>query len=90
MSAGTPFSVTLASSAARDLEAIPPRYASAVIAFITQVLPINPVRVGKPLRHDLEGLYGACRGDYRVLYEILDRDHAVLVVRIDHRARVYQ
>lgn len=90
MTTEEPFHVTFASSPVRDLDAIPPRYAAAVIAFLTEVLPRNPARVGKPLRNELEGLHGARRGDYRVLYEILPEKREVLVVRIDHRANVYR
>lgn len=58
--------------------------------FLFGPLAENPPRVGKPLRHELEGLHGARRGDYRVLYEILAEESVVLVHRIDHRARVYR
>ncbi|HYN28312.1 MAG TPA: type II toxin-antitoxin system RelE/ParE family toxin [Dermatophilaceae bacterium] len=80
----------MASPAVRNLEHIPPRYAAAILEFIYAVLPENPGRVGKPLERELEGLYGAHRGDYRVVYEIRDDDTSVLVVRIDHRAHVYR
>ncbi len=84
------YRVTLASTALRDLEMIPPRYAGAILEFIYAVLPENPPRVGKPLERELEGLHGARRGDYRVIYEIREEDKAVLVVRVDHRAHLYR
>ncbi len=84
------YRVTLASTALRDLEKIPPRYAGAILEFIYAVLPENPPRVGKPLERELEGLHGARRGHYRVIYEIREEDKAVLVVRVDHRAHVYR
>jgi len=52
---------TLASTALRDLEKIPPRYAGAILEFIYAVLPENPPRVGNPLERELEGLHGARR-----------------------------
>jgi mRNA-degrading endonuclease RelE of RelBE toxin-antitoxin system len=84
------YQVRLSSSAARDLDAIPPRYAAAIIEFVFGPLAKGPHRVGKPLARDLEGCHGARRGDYRVVYEIIEQDQAVLVVRIDHRAHVYR
>ena len=84
------YEVRFAASAARDLGRIPPRYAAAIVEFVTGVLPTNPQRMGKPLRNELEGLHGARRGDYRVLYQIIEADKVVLVVRIDHRGRVYK
>lgn len=58
--------------------------------FVTAALPTNPKRMGRPLRNELEGLHGARRGDYRVLYQIIETDNVVLGVRIDHRGRVYK
>ncbi len=80
--------ITRASAAIRDLEKVPPRYAAAILEFIFTILPKNPARVGKRLERELEGLHGARRGDYRVIYEIIEDDTSVLVVRMDHRALV--
>ena len=80
----------MSSPALRDLGRIPPRYTAAILEFIYVVLPENPARVGKPLERELEGLHGARRGDYRVIYEIRDNDRSVLVIRVDHRANVYR
>jgi mRNA interferase RelE/StbE len=49
-----------------------------------------PTRVGKPLRRDLERLWSARRGPYRVVYEIDEAAKRVVVLRIDHRADVYR
>lgn len=85
-----PYEVQLSSAAQRDLGQIPPRYAVAIVDFVTGVLPTNPQRMGKPLRNELEGVHGARRGDYRVLYQIVEADRVVLVVRIDHRGHIYK
>lgn len=50
----------------------------------------NPRRVGHRLRYDLEGLWAARRGPYRVVYEIDDEARRVRVLRVDHRADVYR
>lgn len=80
----------MASTAVRDLDAIPPRFAAAILEFIYTVLPENPQRVGKPLGRDLEGSRSAHRGDYRVIYEIHEDAGDVLIVRINHRASIYR
>jgi len=85
-----PYDVRFSSAAQRDLGRVPPRYAMAIVEFVTGVLPTNPERLGKPLRNELEGVHGARRGDYRVLYQIIAANKVVLVVRIDHRGRVYK
>jgi mRNA-degrading endonuclease RelE of RelBE toxin-antitoxin system len=38
----------------------------------------------------LEGLRSARRGAYRVIYEIEEAEHVVIVHRIDHRATAYR
>jgi mRNA interferase RelE/StbE len=84
------WAVRLSSTAARDLDAIPPRYAAAIVEFMFGALAGNPARLGKPLERELAGAHSARRGDYRIVYEIHDDDQSVIVVRIDHRSRVYR
>jgi mRNA-degrading endonuclease RelE of RelBE toxin-antitoxin system len=84
------YEIVFSSPAARDLDRIPPRIVLAVIEFVYGDLSRSPYRVGKPLGRELEGLFSARRGPYRVLYEIDDGQIKVLVVRVDHRADVYR
>jgi mRNA-degrading endonuclease RelE of RelBE toxin-antitoxin system len=46
--------------------------------------------VGGRLQRELGGFHSARRGAYKVVYEIHDEEHAVIVLRIDHRSRVYR
>ena len=88
-----PRRVSLAPSAIRDLDRTPPRYLTAILEFVYGPLAEKPRRVGKPLRNEFEGLYSARRGDYRVIYEISDDDNGepfVIVLRVEHRSRVYR
>ena len=57
---------------------------------MTGPLVENPRRVGKMLRRELEGIWSARRGTYRVLYRINDQVDEVVVLRIDHRRDVYR
>jgi len=61
-----------------------------VIDFVTTALMDNPRRVGQPLRDDLEGIWSARRGTYRVLYRIREDPREVVVLRIDHRREAYR
>lgn len=61
---------------------LPEAIATAVIEFITGPLLDNPHRVGAPLRFELEGLWSARRGTYRILYEIDEAARTVIVIRI--------
>lgn len=64
---------------------LPEAVVAAVIDFVTTALLNNPHRVGKPLRDDLDGIWSARRGTYRVLYRIREDTREVVVLRIDHR-----
>lgn len=64
--------------------------AAAVIDFLTTSLIEDPRRVGKPLRRELEGVWAARRGVYRVLYRINEERREVVVVRVEHRRDVYR
>lgn len=72
-------------------ERLPPDVAAAAIEFITGPLLQNPRRVGKALTAELTGIYSARLGrDWRVLYEIDDTRHAVIVLDIRPRANAYR
>ncbi len=60
------------------------------MACIFESVAVNPHRAGKPLRGPMEGLYSARRGDFRVIYEIDEPGHLVIVHRAAHRAAVYR
>lgn len=64
--------------------------AAAIIEFMLSALVENPHRVGGRLQREFAGLHSARRGAYRVVCEIDDDQHAVIVLRIDHRSSVYR
>lgn len=85
------YGIVVAAPAARAIQdKLPEAVAFAVIEFITGPLLDNPKRVGAPLRDELEGVWSARRGTYRVLYRIDDERREVIVLRIGHRADVYR
>lgn len=84
------FRLVVAASAERALGRLPEAVAAAVVEFMVGALVEAPRRVGHPLQRELEGLWAARRGPYRVVYEIDDETRVVSVLRIDHRADVYR
>ena len=76
--------------AQRHLERLPEGTAAAIVEFMLSALIDNPHRVGGRLQRELSGLHSARRGAYRVVYEIDDQLRVVVVLRIDHRSRVYR
>ena len=84
------FEVTFSPTTRRDMQNIPPRIVSAIVAFVYGDLAEAPRRVGKPLERELAGSFSARRGPYRLLYDILDEQARVIILRVDHRADVYR
>ena len=69
----------------RHLNRPPDKVRAAVHATIFGSIAESPQRAGKPLRGELEGLYSARRGEFRVIYEIDEAAGVVLVHRAKHR-----
>lgn len=84
------YRLVVAASAERSLRRLPESAAAAVVELLVGVLTENPTQIGHPLQRELAGLWSARRGPYRVIYEIDDENHRVIVLRIDHRADVYR
>ena len=85
-----PFAVQITARAGRDLQRLPGKIATACVEFIFGPLAENPRRVGKPLRDELIGLHSARRGDYRVVYAIVQDTRWVQIVHIDRRSNIYR
>ena len=91
MSAGEEYELVVTPPARRALaDELPEAVAGAVIDLLTTALVREPRRVGKPLRGQLEGVWSARRGTYRVLYRIVEEAREVVVLRIEHRRDVYR
>jgi len=61
-----------------------------VIDLIAGPLLENPRRLGAPLRGELEGVWSARRGTYRILYRIDEENRKVIVLQIGYRKDVYR
>ena len=59
-----PYQLKVAGPAARSLEKVPERVATAVVEFMTGRLMENPHRIGKPLTGRFAGLHAARVQDY--------------------------
>lgn len=64
--------------------------AAAAFEFITGTLCENPHRVGKQLQGPLFPLYSARRGEYRVIYRIVEDVDLIEIVSIAHRRDAYR
>lgn len=84
------YRLVVAAPAVRGLRRLPAAAAAAVVEFMVGPLAGDPRRVGHRLQRELDGLWVARRGPYRIVYEIDDEGRRVVVVRIDHRTDVYR
>lgn len=84
-----PWRLVVSGHAARRLDKLPEVAAASVIETFA-AMAANPRRVGKPLRFELEGLWSAHRASYRIIYEIDQLAHRVIVVAVGHRTDVYR
>ena len=88
MRPGVTFSVQIKRSAAKELENIPKPIRTRLVHAIDQLgeLPLS----GNVLRGEWRGLRRLRVGNYRIIYQVIECQLVVLVVRIGHRRSVYR
>ena len=82
------YAIRIKESAARELQRIEKADRERLIAAIDR-LAENPF-AGSALKGELRGLRRIRVGDYRLLYEVRERDLVVLVLRAAHRREAYR
>lgn len=85
------YEIVVTAPAARAVqESLPQSGTFAVFDFITGPLLDNPRRLGAPLRDELDSIWSARRGTYRILYRIDEARREVVVFRVGHRPDIYR
>jgi len=84
------FEVEITPEGLRHLNRLPDKVRAAVLETIFGSIAENPTRAGKPLRGELEGLFSARRGEFRIIYEIDEEKGVVLIHRAQHRRTAYR
>ncbi len=82
------YEITLASSAEREIQALPKSVQRRVEKMIDS-LRINPRPRGTIKLKGREGIYRIRVGDYRIIYTINDKKRLVDVSYVRHRSRAY-
>ena len=85
-----PWEVVSSATARRALRRIPDKAAAAIVEFIDGPLRENPQRLGKELRGEMAGLRSARRGEYRVIYRLLEQERLIEVIFVSHRRDAYR
>jgi len=73
----------------KDLKKIDAVWQKKILQAIKEKLPSHPYE-GKKLVGNLSAFYRLRVGDYRVIYEIIDEEVTVVVIKIKHRKEVYK
>lgn len=84
------YRVEVVPGAARDIDRLPEKIATACVEFIFTALADQPHRVSKPLFRELAGQRSARRGAYRIIIRIDDDRRLVEVLRVSHRRHAYR
>ena len=82
------YAIRIKASAVRELQRIQRSDRERLIAAIDR-LAENPF-AGSALKGELRGLRRIRVGDYRLIYEVKERDLVVLVLRAAHRREAYR
>jgi len=77
-------------SAQRDLNQVSARVGPSLLEFIYSGIAENPQRRGKALRGEMDGVWSARRGDYRMLYRIDEASRTVQILRVAGRSIAYR
>jgi mRNA interferase RelE/StbE len=83
------YEVEITPEGLRHLERLPEKVQAAALESILGPIAANPQHLDKPLLGELEGLWSARRGDYRIIYEIIVDDQVIIVHRVEHRRDAY-
>ena len=84
------YEIEITAEGLRYLNRLPEKVRVAALESIFGPISDNPNRLGKPLVGELEGLWSARRGDYRIIYESFEDEQVVLIHRVQHRGDVYR
>ena len=85
---GVTYSIRIKRSAAREIGRIPRDDRIRIVCAIDK-LAEQPL-TGSVLKGGLRGLRRVRIGRYRVLYEVLDGELVILVIRVSHRREAYR
>tara|TARA_R110000868_G_scaffold32343_3_gene117640 strand:- start:40 stop:303 length:264 start_codon:yes stop_codon:yes gene_type:complete len=83
------YKIEITSSAEKSLKRIPKKDIIKVIEAI-QILAISPFPEGCRKLKGEEDVYRVRQGNYRIIYEVVEKKLIVLVLKIGHRKDIYK
>jgi mRNA interferase RelE/StbE len=82
--------IEYAESAQKEISALDGAVKKIIKKVIEDKLMVDPLKFGLPLRRNLAGLFKLRVSDYRIIYQIKNKEVIVLVLAIGHRSRIYK
>ncbi len=83
------FEVQITAKAGKTLKSIPAKDQKRIAGAI-QLLALNPTPPNsKSLKGELRGLWRVRVGDYRIVYQIVEAELRILVIKVGHRKNIY-
>lgn len=73
-----------------DLKKFERTIAKKIVDKVKNYLIQDPVKLGIPLKGKLKGLYRYRIGDYRVIYAIDQEEKTVMILKVNHRKKIYK
>ena len=72
-----------------DLKKIDITDAGKIIDKVEKYLSCSPKSLGKPLSAEYKGLYRYRYRDYRIIYQLVEQEITIIIVKVGHRKEVY-
>ena len=85
----TKWKILYVESAVKDIQELDGSVRKIIKKAIEEKLGTDPLKYGLPLRRTLKKFFKLRVGDYRIIYQIEQKEVTVLVVKIGHRREVY-
>ncbi len=73
-----------------DLRDLDKEVARKVVDRVAKYLFQDPLKLGKPLKENLAGLYRYRFGDYRIMYVVDIPGEIITVLKVRHRKDIYR
>ncbi len=92
MSSITPklWTVSYVKSAVDDIAELDRSMKRLIKKTIEDKLMVDPLKFGKALRRNLSALFKLRVGDYRIIYQVKEKEVIVVIVKVGHRREVYE
>ena len=72
-----------------DLKTIDKSEAVKIVKKVESYLKQDPLNLGKTLSGKFKGLFRYRFGNYRIIYEVINKQLNIIVVRVGHRSEIY-